>query len=318
MDDLLRQRAEAVLTHDEQLFRAGIDPEAGEVFRDAQLRLFRDLTTLPFTSFGYTRSGDQVRVSYALSGVDQQPVTRAETYRFTRHAGLWFLADHRAAQPWDLAPIRVDRAAHGLVISHPGHEALAARVLAELDPAVQAVTEVWGPEWARQVAVLIPGTPDELRRLVGPAFTDLAGIAIADRADPPTGQRVVVNPDQANPLSQLELRVLLRHEFTHVAARATPAPLWLQEGFADYVGFRGSGLSLRQAAPLLTADVTGPPAEFTGPGRDLAYQQAYSICLYLAEQRGEAGLLAAYRRSEVDTVDFDVAGWRDFLVRRIG
>ncbi|GLZ34291.1 hypothetical protein Lesp02_64780 [Lentzea sp. NBRC 105346] len=312
VDELLRQRTEAVLTHNEAMFTAGIDPDASEPFKAAQQRLFRNVTALPITTWRYDRD----HLTYALD-VDQRPTTKPLTFRFTEHAGRWYIADDKPALPWDFAPIRVDRTMNGLVISHPGDEALAARVLAELDPAVDAVTEVWGSGWPRKVAVVIPHNPDELRELVGPVLSDVAGIAISDAVDPPAGQRVVINPDQAAPLSPVELRVLIRHEFTHVAARQATrdtAPMWLVEGFADYVAFHGSGMSLRQAAPLLTSDVAAVPTDFAGPKRDLAYQQAYSLCLYLAQHQD----IAAFYRSHQSQVDIDVTGWREFLRQAIG
>ena len=110
--------------------------------------------------------------------------------------------------------------------------------------------------------------------------------------------------------------MLLRHEITHVATRdltSDSAPLWLVEGFADWVAFHGMGLSLRQAAPLLTSDVSALPADFSGPGRDLAYQQAYSIMVLPGVAAGGAGcrgLLPAATRP-LSAVDPEAAStWR--------
>ncbi|ANZ35061.1 hypothetical protein BBK82_02215 [Lentzea guizhouensis] len=169
--------------------------------------------------------------------------------------------------------------------------------------------------------VVIPASDAELVSLVGPAFKDMAGIAIRDGA----AQRVVLNRVRAAPLSDLELGVLLRHEITHVATRdqtSDSAPLWLVEGFADWVAFRGTGLGLREAAPLLTAEVSGLPTDFSGPGRDLAYQQAYSIMVFLQSRLGERGVVEFFlknaSRSGVDAGAVDVAGWREFLRTAIG
>ena len=123
-----------------------------------------------------------------------------------------------------------------------------------LDESVRGVGDILDIGWSRRVDVVVPASESELVSLVGPAFADMAGIAIRDGAV----QRVVINRVRAAPLSALELRVLLRHEITHVATRdltSDSAPLWLVEGFADYVAFHGLGLSLRQAAPLLTSDL---------------------------------------------------------------
>jgi hypothetical protein len=93
-----------------------------------------------------------------------------------------------------------------------------------------------------------------------------------------------------------------------VAARGRTvdgSPMWLLEGFADYVGYRDSGLDLAQGAPDLAALVraSGPPPglpedrAFRAADRelDLAYQQAWSIARFLAERYGEAKLVGLYR-----------------------
>ena len=81
--------------------------------------------------------------------------------------------------------------------------------------------------------------------------------------------------------------------------------MWLLEGFADYVGYRESGLSLAQGAPDLAELVaaSGPPPALPedrsfraeGTELDLAYQQAWSVARFIAERHGEAALVALYR-----------------------
>ncbi|WNV83549.1 hypothetical protein [Umezawaea sp. Da 62-37] len=363
--DLLDHRAAALRARDEPAFLATVDP-TDQAFLDRQRTLFRNLAGVPLAEWDYlvdpvdqttptTRpAADElwapgVRLRYRLDGVDAEPSTRPMGYLFARHGDHWLLASDTAAGetwrgPWDFAPCHVLTSPSGLVLSHPGGEALAARVLAELDSAVTTVTEVWGPAWPRQVAVIVPADQEEMRSLVGPAFAvgSIAGVAVADQIDPVArtarGQRVVLNPDSATALSPLSLRVLLRHEITHVAARgetADSAPMWLLEGFADYVGFRGTDVPTAKAAPALAALVarSGPPealptdTDFRGPAMDLAYQEAWSINRYLAGLLGEAGLVRLYRalaaeKSDVDGVLRSIAGvdragltkgWREFL-----
>ena len=233
-----------------------------------------------------------------------------------------------AMRPVELPPTEtvhckesVLRASSGTVTSSSCDGELAGRALAVLDDSVSGVADILDIGWSRRVDVVIPATDSELVSLVGPAFADMAGIAIRDGAV----QRVVLNRARAASLTPLELRVLLRHEITHVATRdltSDSAPLWLVEGFADWVAFHGLGLSLRQAAPLLTPDVSALPVDFGGPGRDLAYQQAYSIMVYLESRLGERGVVDFFlryaSRSAVDTGAVDVAGWREFLRSSIG
>ncbi|WP_158840425.1 hypothetical protein [Saccharothrix deserti] len=367
---LLERRARALLERDETAFTADLDPQADPGFRQRQRDLFRNLAAVPLAEWEYRLEGEtdlsaldlpagdewwapDVRLSYRLSGVDVEPSSQGMAYLFTRRGDQWYLNSDTALEPigkrtwrgpWDFGPCHVLTGTGGFVLSHPGGEVLAARVLAELDGAVTAVTEVWGAAWSRQVAVLIPASAEEMVALVGPGFAtgSIAGVAVADRIDPDThtarGQRVVLNPDSAGVLSPLSLRVLLRHEITHIAARGETvdgAPMWVLEGFADYVGYRRSDVPPRKAAPLLAAQVrqglpTALPADgdFRGAAMELAYQQSWSLNLYLASSLGEPGLVQLYRRlarvraSEVDGVLVEVTGddtaalvrgWQDFL-----
>lgn len=265
-----------------------------------------------------------VRLRYAFAGSDAVPTTRPMAYLFARRGSHWYLAsdDQLVDQgrttwraPWDYAPCVERTTGSGIVISHPGEEAAADRLARELDSAVRAVSEVWGDQWPQRVTVLLPSTLPELRAVVGSRFaTDgIAAVAVADRVDRATrrveGARVVLNPDTTANLSDSALRVVLRHEITHVAARASTvdgSPMWLLEGFADYVGYRDSGTSTAQAAPNLTRLLAneGPPADLprnidfqsTGAKLDLVYQLSWSVSRYVAQRSGEAKLVELYRR----------------------
>jgi hypothetical protein len=242
----------------------------------------------------------------------------------------------------------------GIVLAHPGGEEMAQRLTGELDSSVAAVTAVWGNGWSQRVALLLPDNPEEMRALVGPSFPidSVVAVAVADRVDTDrhqvSGQRVVLNPGGSRALSVASLRVVLRHEILHVAARAETvdgAPMWLLEGFADYVGYRDSGITVAQGAPDLAEEVhrSGAPPdlpedkEFRSSGRDLdlAYQQAWSVSRFVAERFGENVLLALYRKlagagpvSATMTDDLLrqalgldraglVAGWRQYLVQAL-
>jgi hypothetical protein len=237
-----------------------------------------------------------------------------------------------------------------MVLGHPGHDALTRRVAAELDAAVADVVSVWGTGWSQRVAVVLPQSDLEMRAMVGPEFSvsAIAAVAIADRIDQDThtaeGQRVVLNQDTAGRLSESALRVVLRHETTHIAARAVTvdgAPMWLLEGFADYVGYRTSRIPFDQAASDLVEQVRAgglpdelPPDDDFHAGAaqlDLAYQEAWTAVRYLAGRIGEPRLVELYRRiaslahptwPQVDDALRAVAGldhiqltngWREFL-----
>ncbi|AXX28705.1 hypothetical protein KCV87_13540 [Actinosynnema pretiosum subsp. pretiosum] len=327
---LLDRRARAVLERDEAAFTADLDPEADPAFLAAQRGLFAALAEVPLAEWSYRvaeAAGDEsggderaltVLLSHRLSGVDERAGEKPLGYLFSRRGDRWRLTSDTAPGrttwrgPWDFGPVRAGAARGGLVLAHPGGEAQAARALVELDDAVDAVTEVLGPRWSGRVAVLVPSGDAELRALVGDGFASggLAAVAVSDPVVPgqaPTGQRVVLNPVVVAPLPDVQFRVLLRHEITHVATRASVvdgAPMWLLEGFADHVGHRGSGLPADQVAPALAARVRAgappsalpPDADFRGAGIDLAYQEAWSFAEHLARAHGEPALLALHDR----------------------
>jgi hypothetical protein len=343
VETLLRGRAAAIARHDEHAFLSSVDPYADQDFLTKQKALFANLAGVPIDEWTYqVRSDDTIDVSvlakttgadelwapavdlrYALHGADLAPTTRPMGYLFARRGTSWYLRSDTALDdqgrktwrgPWDFASCQVISTTQGIVLFHPGNEAMAERLSGELDTSIAAVSAFWGTEWAQRVALLLPDSPEEMRALVGSGFPveSVVAVAVADRVDTDahvvTGQRVVLSPAGSRALSVASLRVVLRHEILHVAARAQTvdgSPMWLLEGFADYVGYRDSGITLPQGAPDLADEVkkAGPPAslpedkEFRAQGRelDLAYQAAWSMARFVAEKYGEDKLIAMYR-----------------------
>ncbi|WP_370591140.1 peptidase MA family metallohydrolase [Saccharopolyspora montiporae] len=357
---VLDQRAQAVRQRDEAAFLASVDPAAPAEFREGQRRLYRNLAMVPFAAWDYRVDGRSVvdvpetagaaetwspRVSlrYALHGVDSAPTTRGLGYVFVRRGADWYLAadevpDEPARRtwrgPWDFSELHPVATRSGLVIGHRENRAQTERVAAHLDEAVAEVNRVWGVRWPQRVGVLLPESPQELSELVGPEFSvdGIAAVAIADRVDHAQrrveGQRVVLNPRTAQRLSESSLRSVLVHEVTHIAARPDTvdgSPMWLLEGFADYVGYRDNPGSGAHLAPDLARQVriSGPPGalpddgDFHSAGRnlDLAYQQSWSFVDYLAQRFGPERVVQLYRRiaatgdaDEVETALREVLG----------
>lgn len=381
---LLRTRADAVKRRDEKAFMAGIDPQADPAFVDAQRALFTNLAGVPLREWDYTlvaqRALDsaalpgvrgaeelwapEIQLVYALRGSDVSTTQRPMGYLLIRRAGTWYIRSDNDLQnvgrktwrgPWDFGPCVATTTGRGLVISHPARQEMAERIASELDSAVHAVSDVWGTGWPEQVVVLLPDTPDEMRALVGPNFPvdAVVAVSVADRVDnekhTATGQRVVMSPTTADKLGIAALKIVLRHEITHIAARGSTvdgSPMWLLEGFADYVGYRESGIPLGQAAPDLNAQMItrGPPdrlptdEEFRGSGHvlDMAYQQSMSVARFVADKFGEAKLLELYhvlaKAGRASAADIDkflqsvvgldreqfVAAWQEYLRETLG
>jgi hypothetical protein len=383
VEDLLARRADAVLQRSEAEFMATVDPQADPAFVDAQRVLFHNLDGVPLSYWSYVLDKSEslpvpqsllgtadywaprTTLRYALQGVDAEPTSRPMAYLYVRRAGQWFLASDTALEPqgettwrgmWDFGPCHAFITGNSLVLGHTGAGDETLRQLAaDTNGAVDAVTQVWGTSWSQRVAVLVPKTVEEMRALVGPTFNvdGIAAVAVADKVDVTNqlalGQRVVLNPALAGRLSAPARRIVLGHEVTHVAARASTvdgAPMWLLEGFADYVGYRDSGLQPPEAASELARALrTGDPptrlpvaADFAGgsDNLDLAYQLAWSAALYVVDLAGEDGLVDLYRMIASDLsqdeatvqdamravlgVDLDsfVAGWLESLPPRFG
>lgn len=193
---------------------------------------------------------------------------------------------------------------------------------------IPRVTAVWGSRWTRRVVLLVPSTQHELSMVVDD-YGDLDHIAAVATAEvqthpgrpDPVGDRVGINPDNWPKLSALGRRIVLTHELTHVATRSVTGaamPTWLAEGFADYVGYLGSGIPTDFAAQELAADVRAGhvPAqlpsddEFDGDSKQLsqAYEGAWLACRMIAERHGQSTLVRFYR-----TVGTSASGQSDAL-----
>lgn len=340
--DLLDRHASALLHRDRAGFLATVDPRAS-AFRARQATLFDNLAEVPLGSWDYRLDPDtaepvtapsfarydgpvwapSVVLRYALRGFDPVPTERPQFFTFVRRAGTWYLAsdtdfddrgDHTWRGLWDFGPVVAHRGAASLVLAHPRSANRLATFASVVDSAIPHVTAVWGTDWSQRVVVLIPDTQQEMSQLIGGKFAlaHIAAVATADYTDATThtvrGQRVVINPDNLNRLGEVGRRIVLRHEITHVATRAETggsAPTWLVEGFADYVGYLGSGVPVTVAAQELRTEVRRGEvpadlptnADFTGdnPRLSQSYEEAWLACRLLAARIGEGGVVRFYQ-----------------------
>ncbi|MFC7503340.1 hypothetical protein ACFQRR_14855, partial [Nocardioides sp. GCM10030258] len=91
---------------------------------------------------------------------------------------------------------------------------------------------------------------------------------------------------------------LVRHELTHalLGARGRGAPLWINEGLAEYVSVRPLPPAKRRlpaSALSVGASATDLPgeAEFAGPDAEGWYAVSWWVCEYVASAYGEDVLL---------------------------
>lgn len=342
---VLARHADAVLGRSAAQFLADVDSAAAAAnFRQRQQAEIAGLAGVPLQSWRYALSSPvtdpaataaaakrlgaavliaHLSLSYALKFVDPQPTAHDLWWTFAqRHGHVYVAGDDDMAHlggvswtgPWDYGPLIAARGASSLVLGHPQDAAELPRLAAAVDAAVPVVTGVWGTGWARQVAVLVPGSDNELSALVGQgtALTDVSAETVFDAQDPAHGaqygQRLVLNPHALALLTPTGLRIVVQHEITHIASGGSTgpsSPRWLVEGFADYVGNLGSAQPVSVAASELRTEVahgrlptTLPTdAEFAPGGTRLpqVYEQSWLACRLIAARAGQAGLVSFYR-----------------------
>jgi hypothetical protein len=190
----------------------------------------------------------------------------------------------------------------GQILVLPGARTahLADRIGGELADAAAAVTAFWGADWRRDVAVVVTGT-DEQFAVMGGGGADIAAAT--------TPERIVFAPRAAD-MSDASLRIVLRHELFHYAARqatAVDAPRWLTEGVADYVGRPAAPPPGPDAAAGLARLPTDLDLDTPGATRSLAYDRAWWFSRFVADRYGPDGLrrlyLAACGAGHTDVAD---------------
>ncbi|GAA1887575.1 hypothetical protein [Actinomadura bangladeshensis] len=356
---VLANRARAVRDGDRIAFLATVG-NAPRAFRDAQSRMYDNLRRLPLEGWqerlSDTRAAaDQgavvrIEVRYRLRGFDKGHVARTRYLTFAPRSGSWTIAGDGTphgfkddADIWDGGLLTVVKGRSSLVI---GDAAGLKGIADRLDAAVPVVTGVVGRGWAQRVVALVPADTALASALAGPgqSLDEIAALAtVAPSAGTGRGEdRVIVSPGTFGRLNALGRDVVLTHELTHVAtggARDRRTPLWLIEGFADYVGYRRVQIGVRAAAGELRREVAAgrvpaalpAAADFAGgsPRLSQAYQEAWLACRMIADRYGEATLVRLYRtagRAPEATALRDVLGltrdrftilWRDYVKKEL-
>lgn len=192
------------------------------------------------------------------------------------------------------------------------------------------------PRWSGPLVVEVPRDADQLEgALAAPSgeYDAIAGLAAAVDTAPGRGApvRVYVNPEVFDELSERGAQVVMTHEATHVAVDAPSArmPVWLLEGFADYVALAAERVPVQVAARQVLEQVraSGPPddlpssADLAPTALDLGatYEEAWLACRYLAQTYGAAAMVRFYDRVDagdrLDDAFVEVLGTslRDFV-----
>ncbi|MFF0340591.1 hypothetical protein [Kribbella sp. NPDC004875] len=335
---VLQKMTDAVENDNRTEFLNTIDPKATG-FRASARTIFSNLTTLPIGTFQLRYVSDdigaltpdrqsqlggsqswlaQVEVSWQLTGYDVKPARETLPVTFVIRDGKTYAASFSerfaAGQRkpiWALGPVDVAKGKHSLVISLDS-ESEARSYVSVADRAVESVSKVWGKSWRQKVIVYLPAQQAQMEGVLGAqpnTYTQIAAVTFAELDQPAVGApvRIVANPKLFEELGKQGRRIVLTHETTHVASTATasPVPLWLAEGFADYVAFTAVPVQDDSAAKELFKAVragkvpaTLPTTEaFAASAAELpqAYESAWLACRLIAERDGQAKLVRFYR-----------------------
>jgi len=272
VDTILLRRAKAVRTVNERMFLQDIDPANGKL-RQEQRVLFANLVELSLAEIGYSQAEERfdadaarehgattflvrVLMRYQIPEVDLTPVTTELGYTFVHRGGRWIIADdddldddlgpgaHQEA--WDLGRFEVHRGPRVLVLVDKGDTQRGRSIVAEAREALTQVTTYWPRKWRGTVLIAALDDTDvrdarfadedvESAASAGSTFSSLPGQDTADGTV--AGAYIVVNPRERDRVDE----ILLSHEITHVATADLGGyePLWLAEGAAEYVSWRG-------------------------------------------------------------------------------
>ena len=362
---VLDRQAEAVRDGDRAAYLATVDPRAAR-YRDAQRTVFRNLTRLPFAQWSYhvTATGDaafplprgtrqgprrvavRAELRYRVRGYDTVPVRDVEYLTLTERRGRWYVSSdsdgaaggrRSTRQLWEQGEMTVVRGERSLVLGTGREEAVLRALAADADRAVPEVTAVWPRPWPRRVLVQAPSSLRRMAELLGGPPASYQGVAavttgeVGGRGAAPA-ERIVVNPQAYGLLGPQGRRIVMTHETTNVATRpytTEAVPMWLSEGFADWVGYRGTGRDPARVAPRLAAAVrqdevprrlpTDEDFDFAGDGDRLAraYESGWLVCRMVAERWGREKLVELYLAAGRNGADGTAGGTGDAAVREV-
>lgn len=339
-DVVLRKLTSAITGGDRSDYDALIDP-GSEKFTPKAVQVYKNLRALPIAtlSMRYVDDGSlslerrkqlgggsawvaEVEVAWRLRDYDRQAVRMIVPVTLVTRNGSTYIAsfsDRVGQNParwkrpfWSLGSLRVAKGERSLVVSSdPDVDVEAyARVV---DKAIDDVSKIWKASWSRRVVLYLPGTQSQMEYVLGArqaSYGQIAAVTTAEATQRMPGGpvRIVANPKLFAKLSAQGRRIVLTHETTHVASNATssPVPLWLAEGFADYVGFSTVDVSVRSAANELIKAVRAGEAPKSLPDASafsasskrlaVAYESSWLACRLIAEKYGREELVAFYRK----------------------
>lgn len=325
---LLRRRAAALVAGDEAGYAGTVADASGDdgirqlgayaaarALRVSRLEVGTVLLRAPGDGGATAVPGTaraEVEVRYRVDDLDSDDRTARLAYELLLTDGRWSVASERPvgsspSPPWVAMPdLRVRRGEHAVVAGTAPVARLAEQVTV-VDRALPALRSQW-TDTPPRVLVLVPATASEADALLGRSTTALGAVAATTegptgRDGTATGDRVVLDPTAGARLTASGREVVLTHELTHVAVRATVpgrAATWLAEGYADHVGYGRAKVPTSRLLAPLAAEVRAGHAPRELPGTadlqpttgalEVPYLAAWQAVELVAERHGEAAL----------------------------
>jgi len=271
---LLAVRAKAERAHDRNAFAATIDPVASTPFRDAQLKKFDGLASLPVTKLSYqartdlagdltpaidptTYGGATVFLPQTIRTLEfeldaDRPGIDDMWFTYVERNNKWFIGGDSDAtdlglEPtvdlWDSGPVIAVKSSHVLLIAH-ADAADRARALSDItERALATLAERWTLKWPGHLVGFLPSSPDELTNLLQASVDVTKFVAFVSYAFDPdtlraTAPRLYVQDANLSKYTLDQQTETLVHEFTHAAGSGYSGvftPAWVQEGAADWI-----------------------------------------------------------------------------------
>ena len=320
----LRELQAAVAAGDDEA-AAGLAPGSDAAARDLLTAVVTNAEALQVEEFtaryvdavgavdGEGRWRAAVDLTWRFAGFDDAPVREEVLVGFDAEDGGVAITSlgggDRRTPLWLTGLLEVRRSERTLVLAATAGQADLAAQRAEA--AVPVVQEVL-PRWPGRLVVEVPATESGLDAALAAAPGTYDGIAAVSASvdgtlGPDAQLHVFLNPEVYGALDPVGAQVVMSHEATHVATEAPltgGVPMWLLEGFADYVALRDVDLPLTTTAGQIITQVTrdGAPerlpgeAEFAQSAGHLgaAYESAWLACVVLAEAGSEDALVRLY------------------------
>ncbi|GAB2752737.1 hypothetical protein GCM10027020_00810 [Nocardioides salsibiostraticola] len=288
-----------------------------------------------------------VDATWRFDGYDDSPARAEILVDFVTSEGQTTIAGvgggDRRTPVWMSGPVSVRSSADTLVLVAgegrriDGYQREAEKAI----PTVRKVLDNWDGGLVIEVPANAAGVDQALAADDG-RYANIAAVtaSVDGVIAPDSPVHVFVNPDIFGQLDDQGAQVVMSHEAVHVATDAPTSrtPLWLLEGFADYVALRDVDLPVSTTAAQIAAQVRdlGLPQDLpdnTSFDTDethlgAAYEAAWIACQVLVDRGGERQLVELYSRtrdgSELEsdlqelfdwTSDDFVESWQNRLTR---